>query len=258
MYSLSSWETTATDCYVNQGFRKVCVLLPTCSRMNILGAYASAWCGETDMKGIWLNWVLTSLWWQNSPPRSHRAQAPHLHPHCPGTVRNSTAAVPGPVSEQIWAPLKSAPRVCCSWATAGNSVNSGFTLLKTVRALGRGWEEAVQQVAKIFPNLCHVFNDQLWEVSGQFEWGHRRDLGRKPWDRSAACCATPKWFLTLVMMDVLIRLIFLLPFNVYCIKSFSLILYPIRATYSMLAMVLQWPNLIAEGRVLYNVVSFSQ
>lgn len=47
-------------------------------------------------------------------------------------------------------------------------------------------------------------------------------------------------------------------FKVYCIKSFSLILYPIRAAYSMLDVVLQRPNLIAEGRVLYNVVSFSQ
>lgn len=193
-------------------------------------------------------------------------------------VWGSRTHLPGRTSTSPLSWYSEEQHCCCTWShvwtdlstpeisTLGmlflghswNSVNSGFTLLKTVRALGRGWEEAVQQVAKIFPNLCHVFNDQLWEVSGQFEWGHRRDLGRKPWDRSAACCATPKWFLTLVMMDVLIWLIFLLPFNVYCIKSFSLILYPIRATYSMLAMVLQWPNLIAEGRVLYNVVSFSQ
>lgn len=208
------------------------------------------------MKGVWLNWVLTSLGWQNSPPRLHRAQAPHLHPHSPGTVRSSTAAVPGLYLYRSEHPWNQHPQVCCSWATAGNSVNSGFALLKTVRA--SGGKEVVQQVAKIFPNFCHVYNEQLWELSGQFEQGQRKDFGGKPWDRSAVCCATPNLFLTLVLMDVLIWLIFILSFNVYCLKSFSLILYPIKATYSMLAMVLQWPNLIAEGRVLYNVVSFSQ
>lgn len=258
MYSLSSWETTATDCYVNQGFRKVCVLLPTCSRMNILGAYASAWCGETDMKGVWLNWVLTSLGWQNSPPRSHRAQAPHLHPHCPDTVRNSTAAVPGPVSEQIWAPLKSAPRVCCSWATAGTLWTVALLFWKLSELWGGGERKLFSKWQKYFltcaMSLMTSSEKCLASLSG--------DTG-ETWEgnpETGVLLVVPLQsdFVTLVMMDVLIWLIFLLPFNVYCIKSFSLILYPIRATYSMLAMVLQWPNLIAEGRVLYNVVSFSQ
>lgn len=40
-------------------------------------------------------------------------------------------------------------------------MNSGFTLLETKRVKGRGREEAVQEVAKILPRTCQVFNDQL-------------------------------------------------------------------------------------------------
>lgn len=254
MYSLSSWETTATDCYVNQGFRKVCVLLPTCSRMNILGAYASAWCGETDMKGgVWLNWVLTSLGEQNSPPRSH-----------------------------IYIPT-----VLVQWGTA--------LLLYLVSCLNRSehpWNQHLGYVV-LGPQLETLWTVALlfWKLSELWGGGERKLFSK--WQKYFLTCAMSlmtssekclaslsgdtgeTWegnpetgvllvvplqsdFVTQVMMDVLIWLIFLLPFNVYCIKSFSLILYPIRAAYSMLAMVLQWPNLIAEGRVLYNVVSFSQ
>lgn len=253
MYSLCSWETTAIDCYVNQEFGKVCVLLPTCSRMNILGACGeySAWCGETGMKGVWLNWVL----WQNSQVALSPGST-STSPQC-CTVRNSTADVPGPVSKQIWAPLKSAPWGLLFLGHSWKLCEQWFLLFWKLSELLGEWK-LCSKWQKIFPNFCHVYNEQLWKVSGWFEWKHRKGLGGKPRDRSAACCATQNLFLTLVMMDVLIWLIFLLSFNVYCIKLFSFILYCIRATYSMLAMVLQWPNLIAEGRVLYNVVSFSQ
>lgn len=69
---------------------KVCVLLPPCSRINILGTYSSAWWGETGAGAVVLSWVLTCLGSQYSPPRSCRAQVPHLDPHSPGIVTNST------------------------------------------------------------------------------------------------------------------------------------------------------------------------
>lgn len=203
------------DCYVNHEFREVCVLLPMCSKMNILGVYSSAWCGETGMKGFWLNWVLTSLGWQNSPPRLHRTQAPHLHPHSPGTVRNSTAAVPGPVSIQIWAPLKSALLGMLllghSWKLCELFWKSLlFCFVYSFENCQSFWVKG--SCASSGKNISQLLlcNEQLWEASGQFEQGQRKDLGGKPWYRSSACCATLNLFLTLVMVDVLIWLIFLL------------------------------------------------
>ena len=169
-----------------------------------------------------------------------------------------------PLSKQISALLKSAPWVCCCWAFCWLREGHGWQTALWIVALhfqklselwDWGSKKAVQEVAKRFPSTCQVFNDQLQEVAGQFEWGHR---DRSPETGVLLVPAAPNLAHTLVLLGVLIWLIFFLSFNVCCIKSLSLILYAIRATYSVLVIMLQWPNLIVEGRVLYNVVLFSQ
>jgi len=64
-----------------------------------------------------------------------------------------------------------------------------------------GSKEAVQEVAKRFPSTCQVFNDQLQEVAGQFEWGHR---DRSPETGVLLVPAAPNLAHTLVLLGVLI------------------------------------------------------
>lgn len=116
MYSLCSWETTAIDCYVNQEFGKVCVLLPMLAGwiywVHVVNIVPDV------VKQAWREFGWTGFCGRTL--RLHWAQAPHLHPH--SAVQWGTALLMYLVlclnrSEHPW---NQHPGVCCSWATAGN------------------------------------------------------------------------------------------------------------------------------------------